>query len=63
MDPRPLEIRVRGSRPFLIGAAKAEELFGTADFDPPNLKFFPQGPVEVPNGLVQLQRTDVAPTP
>jgi hypothetical protein len=25
-----------------IGPAEAEELFGAADFDPPNLKFFPQ---------------------
>ncbi len=32
---------VAGAAGF-IGPAEAEELFGAADFDPPNLKFFPQ---------------------
>lgn len=43
----------------LIGEAEAEELFGTADFDPPNLNFFPQSVASgdpAPGGIVLWTR-------
>ncbi len=48
----------------LIGAAEAEELFGAADFDPPNLKFFPQSVASgdpAPGGIVLWTRALPAP--
>ena len=51
-------------RGFLIGPAEAEELFGAADFDPPNLKFFPQSVASgdpAPEGIVLWTRALPAP--
>jgi hypothetical protein len=48
----------------LIGAAEAEELFSAADFDPPNLKFFPQSVASgdpAPEGIVLWTRALPAP--